>query len=78
MIWARCASGIAIETCPADGGSVSFVHRFGSSLNRHTHSHCCLLDGVFEPRDDGSIRFLPAVAPAPQATSRAGMSGQID
>jgi hypothetical protein len=37
-----------------------------SSLNRHTHHHCCILDGVFEPRDDGSIRFLPAVAPTPQ------------
>ena len=47
-------------------GAVSFVHRFGSSLNRHTHYHCCILDGVFEPRDDGSIRFLPAAAPTPQ------------
>ena len=47
-------------------GAVSFVHRFGSSLNRHTHYHCCILDGVFEPRNDGSIRFLPAAAPTPQ------------
>ena len=47
-------------------GAVSFVHRFGSSLNRHTHYHCCILAGVFEPRDDGSIRFLSAAAPTPQ------------
>ena len=47
-------------------GTVSFVHRFGSSLNRHTHYHCCIFDGVFEPGDDGAIRFLPAVASTPQ------------
>ena len=35
----------------------------------HTHYHCCILDGVFEPRDDGSIRFLPAVTPTPQETA---------
>jgi len=36
------------------------------SLNRHTHYPCCILDGVFEPRDDGSIRFLPAAASTSQ------------
>jgi hypothetical protein len=48
-------------------GAVSFVHRFGASLNRHTHYHCCILDGAFEPGDDAALRFLPAVAPTPQA-----------
>jgi hypothetical protein len=32
----------------------------------HTHYHCCILDAVLAPRDDGSIRFLPAAAPTPQ------------
>ena len=36
------------------------------SLNRHTHSHCCILDGVFERCDDGEVRFLQAAAPTPQ------------
>ena len=30
-------------------GAVAFIHRFGSSLNEHTHIHCCIVDGVFEP-----------------------------
>lgn len=41
---------------------VSFVHPFGSSRNRHTHCHCCILDGLFEPREDGEIRLLHASA----------------
>ena len=27
-------------------GAVSFIHRFGASLNRHVHYHCCVIDGV--------------------------------
>jgi hypothetical protein len=40
-------------------GAVSFVHRFGSSLNEHLHFHCCVIDGVFEPGSDGeqTVRF---------------------
>jgi len=30
-------------------GAVAFIHRFGSSLNEHTHFHCCIVDGVFQP-----------------------------
>jgi hypothetical protein len=30
-------------------GAVAFIHRFGSSLNEHTHFHCCVVDGVFQP-----------------------------
>ena len=44
---------------------MSFIHRFGASLNRHVHYHCCVIDGVFEPvegADDGpeSVRFRAA------------------
>jgi hypothetical protein len=47
-------------------GAVSFIHRFGASLNRHIHYHCCVIDGVFEPvegADDGpqAVRFSPAL-----------------
>ncbi|WPL14899.1 Putative transposase [Thiorhodovibrio litoralis] len=46
-------------------GAVSFIHRFGSSLNRHVHYHCCVIDGVFEPfEQEGdvsqSLHFHPA------------------
>jgi hypothetical protein len=30
-------------------GAVAFIHRFGSNLNEHTHFHCCIVDGVFQP-----------------------------
>ena len=41
------------ETCPtapptASFGAVSFLHRFGSSLNPHYHFHLCVVDGLFE------------------------------
>jgi hypothetical protein len=29
-------------------GAIAFIHRFGSSLNRHVHFHVCAVDGVFE------------------------------
>jgi hypothetical protein len=41
---------------------VSFVHRFGASLNRHLHYHCCILDGVFEPLEAGGVQFRQASA----------------
>jgi hypothetical protein len=40
---------------------VSFVHRFGSALNRHAHYPCCVLDGLFEPLDDGQVQFRQAL-----------------
>jgi hypothetical protein len=44
---------------------VSFIHRFGASLNRHVHYYCWVIDGVFEPVEEAgdtpqSVRFLPA------------------
>jgi hypothetical protein len=55
--------------------AVSFVHRFGSSLSRHTHYHCCILDGVFEPREDGQVRFLHTSAL--MAAEIAGIGEQV-
>ena len=53
-------------------GAVSFIHRFGASLNRHVHYHCCVIDGVFEPLDEAAdvpeaVRFRPAAALTPDA-----------
>jgi len=38
-------------------GAVSFLHRFGSSLNPHFHFHLVVLDGVFDQAPDGTVRF---------------------
>ena len=33
-------------------GAVSFLHRFGSSLNPHFHFHLCVVDGLFQRAED--------------------------
>jgi hypothetical protein len=46
-------------------GGVSFLHRFGSALNRHVHLHACVTDGVFRPAaDDAGCDAPPAFLPA--------------
>jgi hypothetical protein len=46
-------------------GAVTFVQRFGSSLNLHVHLHTCALDGVYvEEGDDAAPRFVPAAPPS--------------
>jgi len=71
------------EACPtapesASMGTVSFLHRFGSSLNPHFHFHLCVVDGLFErveadrdpdPPTD-SLRFHEATALSPQLLER--------
>ncbi|MCP3972688.1 MAG: transposase, partial [Rhodobacteraceae bacterium] len=53
-------------------GAVSFIQRFGGSLNAHLHYHCCVIDGVFalhstEGGPAATLRFHPA-DPLDQAT----------
>jgi hypothetical protein len=50
---------------------VSFLHRFGASLNCHIHYHCCVIDGVFEPAvgDGDEVRFRPAAAVTPDTVA---------
>lgn len=45
-------------------GAVTFVQRFGSSLNLHVHFHVMVMDGVFAHDAGGQIAFH--AAPAPQ------------
>jgi hypothetical protein len=60
-------------------GAVSFIHRFGASLNRHVHYHCCIIDGVFEPAQEAddrqAVRFRAAAELTPQA--RAAIAEQV-
>ncbi|MFO7894200.1 MAG: transposase [Longimicrobiales bacterium] len=37
--------------------AVSFLPRFGSSLNPHFHFHVVVLDGVFTETEGGEVRF---------------------
>ena len=49
----------------SQGGSVTFIQHFGSSLNLHVHFHCLALDGVYLP---GASKDAPPTftrAPAP-------------
>jgi hypothetical protein len=53
-------------------GAVSFIHRFGASLNQHIHYHCCVIDGVFESVEEAgdipqAVHFRPAAELTPQA-----------
>jgi len=72
----------ACPTAPASAsiGAVSFLHRFGSSLNPHYHFHLCVVDGLFE-RAEGvtdqdpadpvpPLRFHEATALTPQLLER--------
>jgi len=61
----------ASPDAPADAqlGAVSFLHRFGSSLNPHLHFHLVVLDGVFSRRDGGDddeARFHEATSLQPE------------
>ncbi|NDC55095.1 MAG: IS91 family transposase, partial [Planctomycetia bacterium] len=44
-------------------GGISFLHRFGSALDRHVHLHACVTDGVFMP--SGGERAPAFVAAQP-------------
>jgi hypothetical protein len=44
-------------------GAVTFVQRFGGSLNLNVHFHAVFIDGVFTRDGSGRVRFHPASAP---------------
>jgi len=70
----------ASPTAPASASfaAISFLHRFGSSLNPHFHFHLCGVDGVFEragsdqdpETQNGGIRFHQATGLTPQLLER--------
>jgi hypothetical protein len=57
---------------PADAqlGAISFLHRFGSSLNPHFHFHVAILDGLFCAGADGSVDFHEASDPGSRDIQR--------
>lgn len=40
-------SALGLKRTEAQGGSVTFVQRFGSALNLNIHFHCLVLGGVY-------------------------------
>jgi hypothetical protein len=44
-------------------GAVTFVQRFGSSLNLNVHFHVVVADGVFEKTEDGVVVFHEGESP---------------
>jgi Putative transposase/Transposase zinc-binding domain len=60
----KSAAKTSGESGKLHAGAVTFVQRFGSSLNLHVHLHTCALDGVYvEGDDDAAPRFVPAAPP---------------
>jgi len=57
----RIARGMGIK----DGrcAAVTFIQRGGGALNVNPHFHSVVPDGVFDVRPDGSVRFVPVLAP---------------
>jgi hypothetical protein len=46
-------------------GAVTFVQRFGSSLNLHVHLHTCARGGVYVEAEEGEApRFVPRAPPS--------------
>ena len=58
----RIARGMGI----ADGrcAAVTFIQRGGGALNANPHFHTVVADGVFDVREDGSVRFVPVLGPS--------------
>ena len=56
--------------------AVSFIHRFGASLNRDVHYHGCVIDGVFEPARDYGVHVV--VELTCQGRGRKGAAGEAD
>jgi hypothetical protein len=52
-------------------GSVTFVQRFGGSINLHTHFHALVLDGVYaDPEGTGTPRFSALSPPSDEEIAR--------
>jgi hypothetical protein len=46
------------------GGMVTFVQRFGSACNLNIHLHVLAIDGVFQEKTTGRVKFYHAKAPS--------------
>lgn len=56
-------------------GAVAFIHRFGSALNSHSHFHCVVIDGIFEPAPADAVAFHAATGLGANAIARGAAVG---
>jgi ribosomal protein S27E len=47
----------------AQTGAVTLIQRFGSALNLNLHFHALFIDGVYQQKDNGKLRFHRVNAP---------------
>jgi hypothetical protein len=58
-----------VRTKQTEGGAITFVQRFGGSLNLNVHFHVVVLDGAFERTPEGA-RFRESSPPSQVAIER--------
>ena len=63
------ATGARRRGAKTDGGAITFVQRFGGSLNLNVHFHVVVLDGTFERTVSGA-RFRESPPPPQDAIER--------
>ncbi|NBW81680.1 hypothetical protein EBR21_07985 [bacterium] len=51
-------------------GSVMFIQRFGSGANLNVHCHIIVLDGAYEEKSTGRLKFYTAKAPTAESITR--------
>ncbi len=62
--WLRGAAGGIPDGAVSEAAAVTYVQRFGGSLNLNPHLHMLVADGVFGCREDGSApEFVATAAP---------------
>jgi hypothetical protein len=54
----------------AQSGAVTFIQRFGGSLNLNVHFHMLALDGVYAPGREDQPEFFPLRAPDDEEVAR--------
>ena len=59
-----------LEFFHTEGGSLTGVQRFGSSLNPNEHFHVIAMDGVYAQQPDESMLFHPLPAPSDEDIAR--------
>jgi len=64
---------VMVVICSSHGlaHASGFVSPMIAKLNRHVHLHCCITDGLFDPGEDGQVRFhqAPALTTAEMAAT---------
>ena len=54
----------------AQCGAVTFIQRFGSSLNLNLHLHMLVIDGIYAADEDGHPQFQVLLAPDDEEVAR--------